>query len=127
MQIDRPNQPANLFQFDHSMMAGDGAGDDAGKLGKGGLFVIVNVRVVVTDKLSAAITVNPDRDLIRHRTAGHEDRGLFPEDFRGRFFQPIDRRIDIDQRIANFGRGDRLPHFGGGTRYSVASQIDHVE
>ncbi len=127
MQVDRPNQRKQLLRFDHAQVTVDRSGDDPGQLGEGGLFVIVDVRIAVAEELGPAVTMDANRDLIRHRAARHVDRRLLAQQFGGQLFQSLDGRIDVDQVIVDLGFGDRATHRGGRSGNGIAPQIDHGE
>ena len=103
--------------------AGDRAGNTSGEVRQHCHFVIEDVATLLADDFLAGPGVDLDRNGVAHRAAGHEDRGLPPEDLRGTRFQPVDGGIFAVNVVANLGVGHGAAHFRRGSRDRVAAEI----
>lgn len=119
------NQVAKLVYGHDAMGTGDGLTHYAGELGEGGLFVIVDMAIGIADEFSAPVTMHTNRNLVRHRTAGHEESGLFSQNFCGQPFELVGRGIDIDDGVTHIGIRDRTSHLRRWTGNGVAAKVDH--
>ncbi len=54
---------------------------------------IQNVRARLRDDFLPRLRVQPDADLVSHRSCGHKQRRLAPEDLRRAAFQQVHRRV----------------------------------
>src|SRR5439155_11646753 len=68
--------------------------------------------------------VQPQRDLVAHRPAGQEHRGLVPQQLGDTLLQRVRRWIQSTLLVAHDGGRDRGPHPLGGARLRVAVQVD---
>ena len=66
------------------------------------------------DDLLAVLGVQADRDLVAHGAAGHKQRSLAAEDFRGARFQAIDGRVFAVDIVAHLGCCHRVRMAGVG-------------
>ena len=78
-------------------------------------------------RLSAELLADPNRkrDLIPHRTRGHEEGCLAHEDACGRGFEAIHSGIFSVNVVAHFGFGHGLAHGAGWPGDSVAAQVNY--
>ena len=84
------------------------------------------VRRAVQDQLVAARPrVQPERDLVAHRAARQEQRGLLPEQLGHALLEAVGRRVGEPLLVGHLRRRDRLPHRLGGLRLRVAVEVDH--
>jgi hypothetical protein len=66
-----------------------------------------------------------NRDLVPHRSCGHEDCGLASEYLCGPALQLVHRRIFAVHIVANLGRCHGSAHRRRGLRHCVTAQIDY--
>ena len=83
-----------------------------------------HVRFVAEHDIVAGPRQDLERDLIGHRAARNEDRGLLAEQCRHAFLQQVDRRIFAVLVVADLGFGDRAPHARRRLRHGVGTKID---
>ncbi len=72
-------------------------------------------------KLASTVAVNPDCDLIGHRSAGHIESRFHTKQFGRPLFQPINRRIDINHGVSDERVSHRLAHFWCGLSDGIAA------
>ncbi len=89
-------------------------------------FVPDHVGFVAEHDIVARPRQDLQRDLVGHRAARHEDRGLLAEQIRDPFLQQVHRRIFAVLIVADLGFGNRAPHAGGWFRDGVGTKIDGV-
>ena len=93
--------------------------------GRTSVLVDDDVRVTLGHEHVTGARVELERDLVRHRRGGQEERCLVPEQ-RGRaLLQRGDRGILAPLLVADLGGCDRRAHAGGRTRRRVGAQVDH--
>ncbi len=76
-------------------------------------FIYIAVRHRPYDHIAAARTMDDQRYQIRHRTAGHQQRGLLAGQIGGHLLEPVDGRILTVDVVAKIGARNRLAHLRG--------------
>ncbi len=66
------------------------------------------------------------RDLVRHRRGGQEDRLRLPEQDRRTRLELVDRRILALLLVAHPSGGDRRAHARRRLRGGIGAQVDHA-
>ena len=118
------NQAGELVGLEHAVGALHGMRHDTTELGKGRLFVVVNMTVGFADEFVTRFAVDSNRNLVGHRPRGHED-GRFRAQHRGNSaLEPLHGRVDVDHVVAHLGLRDGLPHCESRFRDGIASQIN---
>jgi hypothetical protein len=79
---------------------------------------------VEDDLVAAGADVNPQGDLVAHRAAGQEQRGLVSEEVGNPFLEAARGRIQPALLIPHLRGGDRRPHAIRGTGLRVAVEVD---
>ena len=111
------------FGREHAVLADD-LRLHAGERGERAGLVAPAVRAVADDHLVAGLGMGAQRDLVRHRAARHEQRGLEAEQLGDALLEPTDRRILAVDVVADLGIGHRVPHRGSTDGDGIASKVD---
>ena len=90
----------------------------------GGVLVAVNVGTLAAEDLGAGAAEQAERELVRHRSRRHVERGLLPEQRRRERLEPADRGVLAVRVVADFGVGDGAPHLGRGRGDGVGPEVD---
>ena len=126
MVVAPARQMNKLIEPHHAVVSLDGSHRHAAELCVGRLLVVVNVAADLANEFVAGRTVQPHADLVRHAPRRHEDRRLFSQHPRDAVLQPMDRRILVENIIADLRRGHRRAHLGGWSRHRVAAKLDRA-
>ena len=114
------NVGGNLLRRYHALLAIEWIELDPGQHRRSGDFIVEDVTIAVADNFVAASSVGGERDLVRHRAARDEQRGLFSEERRHAFLKRDYRRVVAEDVVTNFCLGHGPAHFGARTRDRVA-------
>ena len=125
MLVQGSDGSEDIRQTEHPLLAGDGLGDESAELGKGTLFVVVDVAIAVAEEFIAGFAMHPQGDLVGHRAAGHENRRFLAQEFGDAPLKLIERRVDVDHIVADLGTVHCLAHRRGRSRNGITAQIDH--
>ena len=87
-------------------------------------FVSEHVRAFRNEHLGPRSCEHPDRELVRHRSGGHEECVLLPEQGGRERLQAIDGRVLAVRVVADLGGRHRRAHLVGRPCDGVAAQID---
>ncbi len=119
------DQSLQLLDIQYARFSSYRVGDEPRQLCERPLLVVIHMAIGFAQELAAPVAVDANGNLVGHRSAGHEDRGFFTEQFGGHFFQSIDGGIDVNHGIADLGIGHGGPHFRGWSGNGIAAKIDH--
>jgi hypothetical protein len=64
-------------------------------------------------------------DQVAHRPGGHEQAGLLAQQLGGTCLERLDRRVVLEDVVADLGVGHRAAHRGRRVGDGVAAQVDH--
>src|SRR5262249_7562972 len=99
---------------------------NAGVRRGGAGFVPDDMRFVADDDLVTRLRQDFETDLVRHRAARHEQRGLFAEQFGDPLLQPVDRGVLAVLVVADRCRRHSLAHPGRRKGHGVGTKVDAV-
>ena len=116
---------ADLLGREPAVEAGQAARDEAGVDGRAAELVDQDVRVLLGEQLLAGPREDPQRDLVRHRRGGDEDRLLLAEQRGAAALELEHRRVLALLLVADDRLGDRAAHLGRGLGERVCAEVDH--
>jgi hypothetical protein len=87
-------------------------------------LVLLAVRALADDHFVAAPTVQEQRELVRHRARGYEERGLLAEERRRLRLERLRARVLAVDVVADLRLGHHAAHGGRGPRDGVGAEID---
>jgi hypothetical protein len=125
MVIFVPFHATNLRSLEQAFFAVQRLRNESTKLRKRPLLVIIDMALALAYEFIAWRAVATQRDLIRHRSARHEDRSLFAKQLCCLLLQRNDGWINIDHVVPYFGREHRVSHGWSGLGDRIASKINH--
>ena len=91
----------------------------------GAALVEDRVRALADDDLVAGARLRRDGELVAHRPAGDEERGLLARDAGDLALERSDGRVVAEDVVADLGARHRLAHGRGRPRHRVAPQVNH--
>ena len=90
----------------------------------GGVLVAVHVGALAAEHLGAGPPEQPERELVRHRSRRHVERGFLAEERRRERLEPAHGRVLAVRVVAHFGVGDGAPHLRRGRGDGVGTEVD---
>jgi 3-deoxy-7-phosphoheptulonate synthase len=120
----RAHQRGDRVDVDQPAVRGVGAGGDAGERSTGAELGPHHVRVGVAQQLLPGLHQQPQPELVGHRAARREDRGLLPEQLGDALLERGDGRVLPVDVVADRCRGHRVAHRGGRAGDGVAAEVD---
>ena len=114
----------DLFGGDEAVGIGERMQLHAGVERRGGALVAVHVRSFRNQHFGARPREHPDRDLVRHHTRRHVERGFGAEQRGCERLQAVDRRVLAVRVVADLGGRHRGAHLVGRSGDRVAAEID---
>ena len=100
---------------------------DATEAGGARLLDLEDVGHVADDGLVAALAVDEQRDEVRHRAGGDEERRLLVETLRRLRLQGLDRGVVAEDVVAELGVEDRFAHRRAWVGDGVAAEVDGAD
>ena len=121
-----PNAAVQLLHVQQSVLPCNCLCDKSTQLGKPTLFVVVDMATRFAKEFIAWTAMDPQRNLVGHGSAWHENRRFFSEQTGNAILKGYDRWVDVDDVIPNRCSQHCGPHAFGRFRYGIAAQIDKL-
>jgi hypothetical protein len=124
--LPRPRELADQLRPEATVRRRDRPSDQAGEHRRPAELGDQHVRVLLGEQLVARPSVQPERDLVRHRGRRQEDRLLLPEQLCAAGLELVHGRVLAFLLVSDDGVRDRPAHSGGRLRQRVGAKLDHA-